>query len=601
MFRLQYAVLILLAAGLSGCGGYNASPSPPSGSGNPAFGPIGAEAPYCSTISSPTTSTTITATAQFQYWVVDPNFGLTTTATAAIRAAEVQILDSNGTIVQCGQTSLTGAVSVAIPRVAGTYTLKVLSRADNSLVRASILDNSTSMAPYQISTSFTLAGNETTKAATLNPASYTGSLEGGAFNILDQIYIANDFIRTKSTDCPTMTGVCTAFNGSISKVRVFWKPGLSPGVYYGSPTASISFFIAQDQSSLGMATGIYLMGGVNGDTCVDTDHFDNSVIIHEYGHFLEKTFAFSDSPGGSHNGNKIIDPRLAWSEGWANFLQSAVRNDSRYVDTKGNASCPGGTGINVNLDLEVIVAGQDAVSGSTYLGEGIFREVSVSRALWDTMTPKIPKPVGDAYGANTGFGAIWKVFTDTVNGFRSTNVHFRNIGLFNQFMRALLSANAPTTVTDYDNVILNERQRSDLVEYSLPLTPQAAATCTWNLQGIAGVDNYASTNDFYTYNYDGTAAHSIVNLRYAATPSGTPTDLDLYVWREAYAFSDASTLVTSSARVYPEVLGLGLETINLSGNAAGIYLIHVRADSNSVRTTAKYYLDTNGGSERLCP
>ena len=517
-------------------------------------------------------------------------------AAQAIRYAEVQVLNSAGNIIQCGTTDGSGAISVDIPQTAGTYTLKVLSRSNNSYSKASVLNNPTSMTPYSISASFTLAAAQTTKAVTLTAASYQSTLEGGAFNILDQIYLANEYIRNNST-CASLGNVCTAFTVA-SKVRVFWTPGLSPGAYYGSPTSSISFFIPSDDTSLGMATGIYLMGGSNGSTCVDTDHFDNSIIIHEFGHFLEKTAAYSDSPGGSHSGNGVIDPRLAWSEGWSNFLQGAVRGDNHYIDTHGNQDCSGGTGVSVSLNLETITAGQDAVSGATYLGEGIFREVSVSRMLWDTMDSTAST---DTYGADVGFAYIWKVFSDSSSGFANSSVRFRNIGHFNEFMRALINTSANSHLTDYDNAVSHERQRADRREYAYLLTAQSGGSCTFDLQGVSGTSNYAKTNDFMAYYYDGTAAHANIRLVYAATPAGTPTDLDLYVWSDGYSFTDSSTMAGQSARFYPESGGSGLESISLSGKSAGYYLIQIMADPDNVNTTARYYLDTNGGSERLCP
>lgn len=595
--RLLYLFLMISAVGCAKGPIADTSSSP-----TQLYGSIGSEKTYCSTVSSPGTATTITATAQYKYRNVNRFVGLTTASTASIRYAEVQVLNSAGTAIQCGETDSSGNISVNIPRTAGTYTLKVFSRGDNSHVKASVLNNPTSMTPYSISTSFTLAGSETSLAVTLPAADYRNTLEGGGFNILDQILKANEFIQSHST-CAGLGGICTAFTVA-PKVRVFWTPGISPGAYYSSPTSAISFYIGDDEPSYGMASGMYIMGGINGDVCVDTDHFDNSVIIHEYGHFLEKAFAYSNSPGGSHDGNAVIDPRLAWSEGWANFLQSAVRSDNHYVDTKGNSDCSGGTGIGVDLDLETITAGQDAVSGSTYLGEGIFREVSVSRALWDTMETKVG---GDGYGANVGFAYIWKVFSDSTVGFRSTNVHFRNIGQFNETMRSLISANAPAqTLTDYDSLILHERQRSDRQEYAYPVTPQSPTACAsatpsapFTLQGVAGVNNYAKTNDLYSYYYDGTAAHSTITLKYSAA-SGTPTDLDLYVWTEDYSFSDQSTLAASSAGFYPESGGTGREVISLAGRAAGYYLIQVMADPSSVANAANYTLETNSGSEQLC-
>jgi hypothetical protein len=590
---LQPIFYSLLALSLAGCG--TQTTEVVTVGPDQLFGPIGGEAAYCTTNNSPSPATTITSTATYRFRNVS-TFGLGNPSTANIRYAEVIITNSAGTVVNCGETSSTGTISINIPRTAGTYTLKVNSRADNNFARASILNNPTAMKPYSISASFTLTGSETSKAVTLTAATYTDSLEGAAFNILDQIVNSNEFMRNNST-CPSLGNVCSSFSVA-PKVRVFWTPGLSPGAYYGSAESAISFYIGNDESAYGMATGVYIMGGVNGSTCVDTDHYDNSVIIHEYGHFLEKAYAYSDSPGGSHNGNSVIDPRLAWSEGWSNFFQGAVRSESRYIDTTGNVDCTGGTGVNVNLNLESIISGQDAVSGSTYLGEGIFREVSVSRVLWDTMNSNSG---GDNQGANVGFGYIWKIFSDSSAGFRNSSYRFRNIGHFNELMRSLISSNASSQLTAFDNLILNERQRSDRNEYAYPLTAQTSASCTFDIQGIAGADNLARSNDFFAYYFDGSSARSTLNLRYSATPSGTPSDLDLRVWNETYTLGDNTTLMNASERLYPESGGNGLETVSFSGKSAGWYLIQVKVDPDNVNTTARYYLETNGGSERLCP
>jgi hypothetical protein len=594
---------MVLPLGLAGCGLKAATDNSTSSSG-PLFGAIGSESSYCTTVSSPSPATTITSTAQFNARVVSRTLGLIAPTTKPIRYAEVQILQGSS-VIQCGETSVTGTISVDMPRVAGTYTLKVNSRAYNSYYKASVLNNPTSMTPYSISVSFTISaadvsGGLTTKAVSLPVADYQGTLEGGGFNILDQIYVANDYIRNNTT-CPNMGSVCTSFTVA-PKAQIFWTPGLSPGAYYSSPTSAISFFIPDNNSSLGMATGIYIMGGINGSVCVDTDHFDNSIIIHEYGHFLEKNYAKSDSPGGSHNGNGVIDPRLAWSEGWANFLQGVARSDNHYVDTHGNSNCSDGTGVSIDLNLETITSGQDAVNGSTYLGEGIFREVSVSRALWDMVEAPGAGSPSDGFGADLGFGSIWKAFSDASVGFAATSIHFRNIGHFNEVLRALVNTNAPARLTDFDSVVSNERQRSDRLEYANPMTVRAIGSCSnTTIIGVNGVNNLAKTNDFLSYYYDGTAAHSSLRLRYTATPSGTPTDLDLYVWKDGYSFSTSSTMAGSSARNYPEVGGNGEETVSLSGQAAGYYLIQVATDPDHVNANASYIIETNSGSEGICP
>ena len=61
------------------------------------------------------------------------------------------------------------------------------------------------------------------------------------------------------------------------------------------------------------AAGIYVLGAEN----VDTDEYDQHVLAHEFQHFLEDTISRSDSPGGPHAPGDRLDPRVAFSEGFA--------------------------------------------------------------------------------------------------------------------------------------------------------------------------------------------------------------------------------------------------------------------------------------------
>jgi hypothetical protein len=96
----------------------------------------------------------------------------------------------------------------------------------------------------------------------------------------------------------------------------------------------------------------------------DPDAYDDSVILHEYGHFIADKYACDDSFGGEHNWYKHYSKRLAWSEGWANYLPSAVRSTSHYFDMNGAGSC-------TDIDWETWT-----VTGST-------NEGAVCATLWD--------------------------------------------------------------------------------------------------------------------------------------------------------------------------------------------------------------------------
>lgn len=593
--RLLGSLILLLL--LSAC---NSGPSANVTTGfSKLYGDIGTETAYCSTVSVPATPTTITLTtpAVYSYYVAS-SLGLATSSSRPIRRAEVQILDSTGTAIQCGETSDTGTISIDIPRTAGNYTLKVLSRAFSSVTKTSILNNPTAMLPYSVSVSFSLTGSEPTKTVTLATAALNGTLEGGAFNILDQIYNANAYIKDQ-TNASCSAPLCGTFT-SANKSRIFWTPGLSPAAYYGTPTATTSFYIASDDSSLGMATGIYLLGGVNGSVCSDTDHFDNSVIIHEYGHFLEKDQAYSDSPGGSHTGNGLIDPRLAWSEGWANFFQGAVRSDTRYIDTIGNVACSTSTYAAIYASLETAQSGNDLMSGGTYSGEGIFREFSVSRVLWDAMNG----PGTDTFGASLGFKFIWKAFSDTTSGLASTSSHFRNVGLFNELLSALVNAGGNVNATaqqqtDYSSLVANEYQLVNRKEYANPVALTTPGACTKSMTVVAGVSNLAKTSDFFQYYYDGTSAHATVTLRYTSTAS---SDLDLYVYKENHVLGGSTEdgLVGAGYTIPSNPLA-GSDSVSLAGQLPGYYMILIDADVTAGSSTITYYLETNSGSDRLCP
>ena len=63
----------------------------------------------------------------------------------------------------------------------------------------------------------------------------------------------------------------------------------------------------------------------------DTDEFDDPVLGHEFGHFIEQSFSRSVSPGGPHNGSPT-DPRLAWGEGYGTFFGAELADSSVYLD-----------------------------------------------------------------------------------------------------------------------------------------------------------------------------------------------------------------------------------------------------------------------------
>lgn len=126
-----------------------------------------------------------------------------------------------------------------------------------------------------------------------------GTIGAGAFNILDQGVRGGQTIET------------LAGAGSGPSLVWYWFPGNQTGTSYSAAAKAIS-----------------VLG-----TTADPDEFDDAVLLHEYGHYVLDVYSRDDSQGGPHTlGDSALDLRLAWSEGWATFFSSVVRNDPVHID-----------------------------------------------------------------------------------------------------------------------------------------------------------------------------------------------------------------------------------------------------------------------------
>lgn len=103
--------------------------------------------------------------------------------------------------------------------------------------------------------------------------------------------------------------------------------------------------------------GAYIM--ILGDAEADTDEYDESIVIHEWGHYFQSILSRDDSLGGPHGGGDLLDMRVAFSEGWANAYSGLANDQDAYRDSSG-ASQSGGFTLALEKELTV---GQGAVQG----------------------------------------------------------------------------------------------------------------------------------------------------------------------------------------------------------------------------------------------
>lgn len=554
------------------------------------------EALYCNRAISYESSVTVQGQARYQRRTLATSapggLGAVDATTKPIRYAEVNVINEGGGLVQCGETDSSGNFSLSVPRGERKLRLVVRSRSSNSQLRASVLNNPTDNFPYSIEASF--VPNQTTLSSLSLLAPATGTLEGGAFNILDQFLRANIHLASNA-QC---TGVCTQSFSTPPKVTAYWTRGFNPNRYLGNSSPLLSFYVRGQRQ-------IYILGGNLGDVdSTDTDHFDDSVIIHEYGHFIEDVFSVSNSPGGTHQGNDPIDPRLAWSEAWANYFSAAVLNTALYQDTQGNSS--GGPASAVIL-LENLESGtrDTPTAGASGVGEGNFREFAIARFLWDaidnTTSTSYVDTDSDAVTAGT-FNELWQIFAGP---YAASSRRFRHFGLFAQLQAAQSGA------TNLSSLLTTNQQVATLAHYSTLDSGDACGATTIVASRLAGdtgtsttfsKSNQFASNDFYLYEHTGGS------LTVTLTTASGPADLDLYVYRDGYTFGSSSDMIGRSD-TFRCTAGQTTETVTTTASA-GTIMVNVKVYSATALpascgggandiSSSTYNLTVNGN--KLCP
>lgn len=256
--------------------------------------------------------------------------GLATTIEARpVRGAQVTVInDATMAVLATGVTADNGSYVLRFDAPAGTMVhVTAISRSTLS-TRPILVVNSASAVHGFPGQSFPAASLVTSD---LLVTEASGAAQ--AMNVFDETVRSMDALTGK-------LGVVAP-----TPLRLFWQRGSNDGTYF-------------DGSS------IHLLGASS-----DDDGYDDTVIQHEIGHYVEHTVGRSDSPGGGHNGSPT-DARLAWSEGYATYWAQSTLGQPIYSDSNS------GGGFFDNLETGVTRA----------TGTGLSQQVSenmVSEILWD--------------------------------------------------------------------------------------------------------------------------------------------------------------------------------------------------------------------------
>ncbi len=320
-------------------------------------------------------------TGKFQY--EDREFdlnGFTGRITARpVRYADVRIV-ANGQTLASGATGEDGVFSISVPAVDAQQITAVCvtssSQTPGLLASVRVAGNDYSFGDLYSMTSATVftpgSGwvdtGTTTASSTQDP--------GRFFNIWDVVIDAMQFVASAGA------------NGSFpnQKLTVLWRSD------HPDPD---SFFVAA-------GAGTYLFVG-------SLSAYDDTVISHEIGHFIDYAFSRSDSPGGQHFvGDNAQDMRLSWGEGLATFLGCSTRKFHGY-DRPEIYVATDGTRLSFSFELEYLTG--TAIIAST---KGSTNETAVAAALWDITDgadSKDSTPGIDDDPIQRPFSEVWKVLT----------------------------------------------------------------------------------------------------------------------------------------------------------------------------------------------
>jgi hypothetical protein len=270
-----------------------------------------------------------------------------------VRNGEVRVLEGTA-VLATTHTASNGSYSLTFTS-SGSAPLTVQAVARTAAPVVIVEDNTSNNAVWAIGASVPAGGGTVNLHAThgwtgasYNPATRTAA----PFAVLDSMYgAAAAFLAVR----PAL---------AFPPLKVNWSPrnttatnGTVADGFLGT-----SYFDSEDNE-------IYILGKDG----VDTDEYDNHVIVHEWGHYFEANLSRSDSLGGDHGAGDILDPRVAFSEGWGNAASGMLTGDPLYVDTSFSGGGQDAWGFDVETDS---IPTDDP-------NPGVFSEASVMRALYD--------------------------------------------------------------------------------------------------------------------------------------------------------------------------------------------------------------------------
>jgi hypothetical protein len=221
------------------------------------------------------------------------------------------------------------------------------------------------------------------------------------------------------------------------------------------------------------------------DLTEDTDEFDQHVVAHEFGHYIERNFSRADNIGGSHGLGDKLDPRVAFGEGFGYAFAAIVLNDPIARDSFVNGATQVSGSFNVETNPPTSPPGTPNGNFGCWCSES-----SVWSILWDVYDN--PADANDTLAL--GFQPIW----DVLIGPQRTTPAFTTIF---SFITALRTQN-PGSATAIDTLVFAQNINSMNIdaygsnESHVPLPLLASPTLPiYTLATISGGAVVVGTSD----------------------------------------------------------------------------------------------------------
>jgi hypothetical protein len=457
-----------------------------------------------------------------------------------VRNARVEVFNrSSQQIVAVSDTDSRGRFAVPVP-LDPNLTVRVVSRLRAYDLR--VADNTNQNQLYAIAEN--VDGRVRADVFLVDT-----SRVSGAFNILEVIQRGNDLMKLADPNLPP------------PPVSIFWSTRNWKGdgiINIGQGMIGTTYFNLTNSTA-------YVVGDRNDHGAEsDSDEFDDSVIAHEYAHLLAARFSRDDSPGGKHVMGDMLDPRVAWSEGWANFFAAAVRNDAIWRDSRG------ANGNNIlRFDREENIPGANP---------GYWSEASVDSILWDLFDDHADAADDVQYS----FAQIWSAFIDLRND-RFVYLPY--------FLERFLNRN-PGAADVVRNIVQSrsiefQPNVRPSVAYPFPVPMNVGTTVTGSVDSVTTKrNNLVTSSHFYSFTTTGGAASIRLDIT-GLGPGDNPNanDLDIFLMDVNGRVIDRSD---SGLNGQSERIALRL--------GAGTYVVEIRSFYTRAETGGYVY---NSGHYRL--